>query len=243
MKIFTLFKLLKNAYLANDEWSRFFLAEKIFNSVYKKMKIQEYGNIMFEDRDFCDYYEHMVGYNYHSFDRKYNLNNLMNLVDHLDGKLAECGVFEGATAYLIAKRFPHDKLYLFDTFGGLSIPNNEIDGNYWKEGDLCAELEKVQKNLSDFPNIEYKQGNIPKRFEDVSHSKFKFLHIDVDLYQPTLDSVAFFYNRMVKGGVIICDDYGFRSCPGAKKAFDEFFVDKHESIIQLSSGQAFIIKQ
>ncbi len=243
MRVVTLLKLLKKAYLHNDEWSKFFLAENFFNLFYKKMKIQEFGNIMFEEKDFITYYEKMAGSNNHSFDRKYNLKNLMNLVGNTEGDLAECGVFEGATAYLIAEKFPNDNVYLFDTFGGLSRPDHEIDGVYWREGDLSAELEKVKNNLSKFSNINYKQGYIPERFKDIDDNKFKFTHIDVDLYQPTKDSLEFFYTRMVKNGVIVCDDYGFSSCPGAKKAFDDFFIDKPESIVQLSSGQAFIIKK
>ena len=42
---------------------------------------------------------------------------------------------------------------------------------------------------------------------------------------------------------MICDDYGFVTCPGAKKAMDEFFEDKAEPVIMLTTGQAFIIKQ
>lgn len=207
------------------------------------MKIQEFGNIMFENKDFLKYYESMVGDNFHSFDRKFNLMNLMNLVQNMDGEVAECGVFQGATAYLMAEKFSKNKIYLFDTFGGLSKPNAELDSSYWCEGDLSADLKLVQSNLAIFSNIEYKQGFIPERFIDVASLKFKFVHIDVDLYQPTKDSLDFFYNRMSVGGVIVCDDYGFSSCPGAKKACDDFFLDKEESIIQLSSGQCFIIKK
>ncbi len=243
MKIVTLIKIIKKIVLDKDEWSKFFLAEKLFNLIYPKMKIQEFDNIMFDDKNFTKYYEKMVGDNYHSFDRKYNLKNLMNLVENVEGEIAECGVFRGATAYLIAEKFSSSTIYLFDTFCGLSQPNESADGEYWKKGDLSADLKLVQTNLSKFLNLEYKQGFIPEKFHEVSNSTFKFVHIDVDLYEPTKDSLEFFYSRMTKGGMIICDDYGFSSCPGAKKAFDDFLADKQESIVQLSSGQAFIIKE
>jgi hypothetical protein len=76
----------------------------------------------------------------------------------------------------------------------------------------------------------------------VADITFSFVHLDVDLYQPTHDSLAFFYPRMVTGGIIVCDDYGFDSCPGAKKALDDFFRDKEE-IINVPTGQAFVIKK
>ena len=44
------------------------------------------------------------------------------------------------------------------------------------------------------------------------------------------------------GGVIVCDDYDFDSCTGATKAVVQFFADKKEDILSLSSGVAFLIK-
>src|SRR5688572_31529904 len=42
---------------------------------------------------------------------------------------------------------------------------------------------------------------------------------DVDVYQPTRDSLEYFYPRLVTGGILVCDDYGW---PGARKAVDDF---------------------
>ena len=84
-------------------------------------------------------------------------------------------------------------------------------------------------------------GWIPSRFADVSAERFAFVHIDVDLYQPTRDSLTFFYERMLPGGIVLCDDYGFASCPGALRAMDEFFAGRPETIIHLPTGQGMAI--
>ena len=47
---------------------------------------------------------------------------------------------------------------------------------------------------------------------------YRFVHLDVDLYQPTRDSFDYFYPRLIKGGIIVCDDYNW---PGARKAIEE----------------------
>lgn len=120
----------------------------------------------------------------------------------------------------------------------------EVDGEYWYEGALTSREEQVQEKLSSFSEkLRLYKGWIPKRFDEVSEKKFCFVHIDVDLYQPTLDSISFFYPRLVKGGIILCDDYGFNTCPGAKKAFDEYVKDKPEKIVHVPTGQGFIVKQ
>jgi O-methyltransferase len=73
------------------------------------------------------------------------------------------------------------------------------------------------------------------------HERFSFVHLDVDLYQPTMDSLEFFYGKMSPGNIILCDDYGFVTCPGAKKAMDSFFADKPEEIVSLPTGQGFVV--
>ena len=64
----------------------------------------------------------------------------------------------------------------------------------------------------------------------------------MDIYKSVIDCCEFIYPRLLKGGVLIFDDYGFRSCPGAKKAVDYFFRDKIEVPLILPTGQAIIFK-
>jgi hypothetical protein len=199
-----------------------------------------------QDKEFNDYllrFKELDGMN---TDRRWTLLQLTRLAAYVPGDTAECGVFEGAGSYLIARslnsqgdmRRTH---FIFDSFEGLSQPA-AIDGNYWTRGNLSCPLDTVKANLQPLKNISWHQGWIPERFSDIAENKFSFVHIDVDLYQPTRDSLAFFYPRMNSGGIIVCDDYGFTSCPGATQAADEVLRDKPEKMISLSSGGGFFIK-
>ena len=179
-------------------------------------------------------------------DRRWMLYQLMRLVMNVPGDTAECGVCTGAGSYIICKVNQEDRVfqrthYMFDSFEGLSKPVG-CDGGHWTEGDLSSPLETLSENLSEFSNISIQKGWIPQRFSHVEHHKFCFVHIDVDLYRPTLDSIEFFYPRTNEGGVIVCDDYGFTSCPGATKAVDQFLQDREEKMISLSGGGGFLIK-
>ena len=116
----------------------------------------------------------------------------------------------------------------------------------WREvapGVLRSTEETLRKNLEGFTNFEVYKGWIPTRFEAVADRKFSFLHIDVDLYPPTRDTLAFFYERLVPGALVIMDDYAFRSCPGAMLAADEFLAGKPEPIVKLPTGQGLIMKR
>jgi hypothetical protein len=57
---------------------------------------------------------------------------------------------------------------------------------------------------------------------ELSHSTYGFVHLDVDLYQPTKAGLEYFGPRMAVGGVIVLDDYGARKCPGIHRAAEEF---------------------
>jgi len=70
------------------------------------------------------------------------------------------------------------------------------------------------------------------------------VHVDVDLFEPTAARLEFFYPRLVSGGMIVCDDYGFTTCPGARKACDDFCAKTpQQTVIHLTTGQGIIMKQ
>lgn len=231
--------------IKKDEYAQFVLAEKISERIYPQYKFSEFGRLYLYDKEFLKYYERFEGTkNYHSLDRKYVLNQIMKLTYNVDGDTAECGAFAGASSFLMCNHLlsTHKKHCIFDSFEGLSNPSGE-DGEYWHQGDLSSSEEIIRLNLRNFNNVEIYKGWIPERFSEVSSRKFSFVHLDVDLFQPTFDSLEFFYPRMNQGGIILCDDYGFTTCPGAKKAVDEFFSDKKEPVICLPTGQAFMVRR
>lgn len=183
-------------------------------------------------------------------DRCFTLYKAAQSVAHLDGQLAECGCRKGkSTRFILAGTgIESDKqIHVFDSFEGLSAPRRKDKlntGNHaWREGALASSEDVLVNNLQMYEHmLVIHKGWIPERFKDIEKMKFSFLHVDVDLYDPTLDSLKFFYDRMTTGGIIMCDDYGSVSCPGAKKAFDEFFADKQENILELPSAQAIVVK-
>lgn len=180
-----------------------------------------------------------------NYDRRWMALQLTRLIESVEGDTAECGVFKGCGSYIInsvtSLQAPNRTHHIFDSFEGLSDPNLE-DGSHWEQGDLAIGEKVVRENLKEFTNINYYAGWIPDRFPEVADNVFAFTHIDVDLQEPTLDSFVFFYQRTSPGGIILVDDYGFDTCPGATKAMDDYLVDKPEKMISLSGGAGFIIK-
>jgi hypothetical protein len=62
----------------------------------------------------------------------------------------------------------------------------------------------------------------------------------IAIFEPTSEALAFFGPRMVPGGLIVCDDYGFETCPGARRAMDEHADAAGQTIVHLPTGQGVI---
>jgi len=179
--------------------------------------------------------------------RSFVLQSSIRSLAALEGDVAECGVRRGrSTIFMLTAETRPRTYHLFDSFAGLSQPTSEDRGrtgeSSWAAGDLATDEKVARENLASFSNLIFHVGWIPDKFPEVADRRFVLVHIDVDLYEPTRDSLAFFYDRTVSGGLIICDDYGSSKCPGARRAFDEFFASRPEGIVELPTGQSIVHK-
>jgi len=152
----------------------------------------------------------------------------------LEGLVAECGCASGLSSFLLCSRLKlHDRAFdgegyeIYDSFQGLSEPQaedalepgaDELVAQSLVAGRFAFPIERVQQSLGAFPRISYGPGWIPKVFPK-DDRRYRFAHIDVDLYQPTKASLEYFWPRLASGGVMVCDDYNWS---GAKRAVLEF---------------------
>ena len=237
---------LSNAFVKNDEMERFRLLRMLANWLVPRYRLKWPQMGWWDDSFFNAYLEQFSEERGLNADRRFMLYQLSRLSIAVDGDTAECGAYLGAGSFLmvlINREAPSNRKHvIFDSFEGLSTPK-QIDGAHWIEGDLSVSEAQMRENLSEFESeIEVHKGWIPDSFRSVSERRYAFVHIDVDLYQPTLDSIDYFYPRLSKNAILLCDDYGLKFCPGATAAMDEFFSDKPEKVLSLSGGSGFIVK-
>lgn len=185
---------------------------------------------------------------------------LYEMISNIPGDIIETGVFKGASLirWLTYRNLLENEysrtIIGFDSFDSFPDTTFDDDKKYRENfindaGDKSItkkELEKVlqYKNLN---NYELIQGDIvqtlPKYFKNNPHKKIAMLHIDCDIYEPAKISLEIIWSRLVKGGIIILDDYG--TFPGETKAVDDFFKNKDININKLSISAktpSYIIK-
>ena len=187
---------------------------------------------------------------YHSINYIYKNN--------ISGDFVECGVFKGGSAMMMAyamKEFDlnnenNKKIWLYDTFEGMANPS-EHDENIFNQKAIL-ELKKIKKeeNKKDIwafssinyvdqnilktgvakKNIVYVKGLVENTLAEKKPNEISLLRLDTDFYESTKIELETLYPLLVKGGILIVDDYGHWK--GCKKAVDEFFQNKKDIFFQ-----------
>ena len=160
----------------------------------------------------------------------------------MPGAIVECGVFKGASLVRFAGfrdlfgNAYSNKIIGFDIFGEFPETNFEDDKKYRSNfinaaGASSISVEQLKTVLTQKgidKNVELVSGDIlktvPEYVKNNPHLKIALLNLDTDVYEPAVTILEHFYPRIVRGGVLILDDYG--TFPGETKAVDDYFKDK-----------------
>lgn len=155
----------------------------------------------------------------------------------IQGDIAEAGVDYGDCSWIINVAFPDRNLYLYDTFSGFDKRDVEIEerngyttkdffnsANYFKRTNFATSEEQmnyVKQRLKYPQNAAFRKGYFPESAMSEHDNHFAFVSLDMDLYQPILNGIDFFYPRLNKGGYIMIHDYNHKEFQGIKKALSE----------------------
>jgi O-methyltransferase len=161
-----------------------------------------------------------------SSDRLANIIKYSEYASRLQGAVIECGVYKGGSLELIAKLNPGTDVFGIDSFTGL--PDTAKDYEFHKQSDFddvnYLGIAGYFKML--YTHVKILKGLIPAVFDYFdANIRFRFCHIDLDLYESITDALNFFVPRMVNGGVILLDDYKVKSTPGCERAINDFFAE------------------
>lgn len=190
------------------------------------------------------------------YDRLYTLyQSLENVARRLPKeqmvRILEVGVYKGGGSYFLAslaKTMAKGTVEQFavDTFEGHSakdLPQGKEGGHVPTQFNATG-FEDVREYLSVFPSIKVLAGRIQDVVPQLGSREFDLIHLDVDIYEPTLFSLEQFGNSMQPGGIIVVDDYGFKTCPGVRKAVEEYIASNPSLFLrfELLTGQCLLVR-
>lgn len=170
----------------------------------------------------------------------------------IPGDIVECGSARGGSAALMALTLRglnvKRKLWLFDTFDGLPAPTSQDPDFELADlftGTCVGTLDEVRGlfhrlNIAD--NVEFVEGLFQETLPVTPVSRIAVLHIDGDWYESVRVCLNSLYYKVVPGGVIQLDDYGYWK--GARKAVDEFLDQRgiQAPLHRLDYSGRFLIK-
>lgn len=192
-----------------------------------------------------NYWDYELGYWWFSdisrFGKVISHTELYKRIINLPGTIAEFGVYKASSLIRwlslreIYETSSKRKVIGFDAFGsfpavGLNKVKSDLNfiQEFEKGGGDGLSLEETHSLLKSksFDNYELIDGDVRESLPEFliknDSERFSLIHLDMDVYEPTAFVLNQLYNRLVKGGLIIIDDYN--TVEGATIATDEFIT-------------------
>lgn len=204
------------------------------------------------DADFRETYKKI---RHHTLVDEYRCFELWQLVEKAvrlapEAGILEVGVWRGGTAAVMARHLSlleaHAPVFLADTFTGVAKAGAH-DPSY-KGGEhsdtTLPMVEALLRSVAAYPHLRILPGIFP---EETAHlvpadQRFSLVHIDVDVYESARDVLEWAWPRLVPGGCVVFDDYGFHTCTGIAKLVHEYLLRTDRQVIHNLNGHALMIK-
>jgi O-methyltransferase len=182
--------------------------------------------------------------------RCHELWQLCGQIGTLDqGDVLEVGVWRGGTGCLLARRCLDGNLggtvFLCDTFTGVAKAGGR-DSAYvgGEHADTNATMVLDLVRWMGLTNVEVLEGIFPDATAHrIADRRFRFCHIDVDVYESASQTFDWVWPRLVLGGLVVFDDYGFYSCGGVTRLVDRMIGEPDRLVVYNVNGHALVIKR
>ncbi|TVR93127.1 MAG: methyltransferase [Spirochaetaceae bacterium] len=177
--------------------------------------------------------------------RAYALYTLGRQVAKTAGAVLEVGAWRGGSAAVLASVVHPRTVYVADTWQGVVKAGPRDD--YYKGGEHAdadrGTVEALFRSLG-LSNYRLLSGIFPEETAEgiEPEQTFSLVHIDVDVYQSAKDATEWVWPKLVVGGTVIYDDYGFYGCEGVTAYVHEIMQDQRMRVVANLNGQALAIK-
>jgi O-methyltransferase len=203
----------------------------------------------YDDAEFRRTYDAIAGHTFVDQYKCYELWEQLGQMGHLQGDVLEVGVWRGGTGALMATRCRQlgfdATVFLADTFAGVAKAS-ELDP-WYRGGEHADTSPEIVEGLARRLGVEVRVlvGTFP---EDtgaaIADRRFRFVHIDVDVYESARDVLAWAWERLVVGGLLVWDDYGAFECEGVATLGRELFAAglTHGRLFHNVNGHLLLLK-
>jgi Macrocin-O-methyltransferase (TylF) len=163
-----------------------------------------------------------------------------------EGAIIEVGAYKGGSALHLSNSCPQRRIYVCDTFEGFgALPiDPKHDRLFSKEHFSDTSHAWVQSHWAGKNrDLTWVRGYFPQSAANLDISNISFAHLDVDLYQSTIDTLEHLNDRFIEGSIIVLDDY-LRNVDGVMRAVKEFqYAHRGWTSFPMYPGQGLMIHE
>ena len=191
--------------------------------------------------------------------RAWRLHTLAWAAQHaleLDGDFVECGVFEGFMSATLCDYLDFADsgrtFYLYDTFEGFSAKYSSpadfgIHHGFYRVAQEAygrpGLYETVVARFQAYPNVKVIRGVVPDVLLEQMPERIAYCHIDLNSPAAEVGALEVLFDRIVPGGMVVFDDYGWLPFAKQMQAEDAFAARRGYRILELPTGQGLIVKR
>ena len=165
--------------------------------------------------------------------------------------MVEAGVCDGMTINFAISALETElgknsnfEVFLYDSWSAIK-EEHLTTKEMFAAGDYAyLSMEQTKINLEEFQErCRFVKGYIPDVFkENAGPNEISWLHIDLNSSMPTLKTLEHFVPRLLPGGLVLFDDYGWRHCEETKEVADKFCSKFEGLMMPFPTGQAIFFK-
>ena len=174
--------------------------------------------------------------------RAFTLWKLSENLKNINASIIDVGCLMGGSGFILSKANQKGNVHLFDSFEGFK----KDDGLHKKEIFFYEDIKSIKENIK---KLKLKKTFVEKAFFPrnlkTNIKKIKICHLDINTYKDTKEAFNWIDNKIIKGGVVIFDDFGIWGVNGIKKFIYSIEKKRNKDYFFIKNyfGQCILIKK
>ena len=175
--------------------------------------------------------------------RFFTIYTILQQLKNINADILDLGCMRGGVGMMMSKINLNGNTYLIDTFSGFK----EEEKYHKKDIFVFTSISEIEKNIKklNLKKIYILKQKFPNTSKLKNIKKLKLCHIDVNTYRSTKKSYNYVKKKLIKGGIIIFDDYGIFGVEQVTKFVNEIKLRDRKYFYFISNymGQCILIKK